>query len=73
MRSASSWLCAFSNALSIKTPVEKTQENPKKGEAAQPRLEFGSTDDFQLKQALNRLKGLPVIASTKAVAAVAPQ
>jgi carboxyl-terminal processing protease len=59
--------------LSIKTPVEKTQENPKKGEAAQPRLEFGSTDDFQLKQALNRLKGLPVIASTKAVAAVAPQ
>jgi carboxyl-terminal processing protease len=59
--------------LSIKTPVEKTQENPKKGEAAQPRLEFGSTDDFQLKQALNRLKGLPVIASTKAVAAVTPQ
>jgi carboxyl-terminal processing protease len=59
--------------LSIKTPVEKTQENPKKGEAAQPRLEFGSTDDFQLKQAMNRLKGLPVIASTKAVAAVTPQ
>jgi hypothetical protein len=36
-------------------------------------VEFGSTDDFQLKQALNRLKGLPVIASTKAVAAVTPQ
>jgi carboxyl-terminal processing protease len=58
--------------LSIKTPVEKTQESPKAG-AAQPRLEFGSTDDFQLKQAINRLKGLPVIASTKAVAAVTPQ
>ena len=58
--------------LSIKTPVEKTQESAKK-DAAQPRLEFGSTDDFQLKQALNRLKGLPVIASTKAVAAVTPQ
>jgi carboxyl-terminal processing protease len=60
--------------LSIKTPVEKTQESTRKaGEAAQPRLEFGSADDFQLKQALNRLKGLPVTASTKAVAAVAPQ
>jgi carboxyl-terminal processing protease len=58
--------------LSIKTPVEKTQEG-KKADAAQPRLEFGSADDFQLKQALNRLKGLPVIASTKAVAAVTPQ
>jgi len=59
--------------LSIKTPAEKAQELRKPGEAAPPRLEFGSTDDFQLKQALNRLKGLPVIASTKAVAAVAPQ
>ena len=34
-----------------------------------PRVEFGSTDDFQLKQALNQLKGLPVIASTKSIAA----
>ncbi len=34
-----------------------------------PRLEFGSADDFQLQQALHHLKGQPVIASTKAVAA----
>ena len=39
--------------------------------AALPRVEFGSADDFQLKQALNQLKGLPVIASSKAVAAQA--
>jgi carboxyl-terminal processing protease len=36
-----------------------------------PRVEFGSADDFQLKQALNQLKGLPVIASTKSIAAQA--
>jgi carboxyl-terminal processing protease len=64
-------------ALSIKTPAEKTQEkpgqSPKAGDAPQPRIEFGSADDFQLKQALNRLKGLPVVASTKAVAAMTPQ
>jgi hypothetical protein len=34
-------------------------------------VEFGSVEDFQLKQALNQLKGLPVIASSKAVAAQA--
>jgi carboxyl-terminal processing protease len=34
-----------------------------------PRIEFGSTDDFQLQQALHQLKGQPVIASTKALAA----
>ena len=34
-----------------------------------PRFEFGADDDFQLKQAMNHLKGLPVIASTKAIAA----
>jgi hypothetical protein len=36
-----------------------------------PRFEFGATDDFQLKQALNQLKGQPVIASSTAVAAQA--
>ena len=36
-----------------------------------PRVVFGSTDDFQLSQAMNQLKGLPVIASTKAVSAQA--
>jgi len=41
-----------------------------KGEigAALPRFEFGAGDDFQLQQAMNHLKGMPVIASTKAVA-----
>jgi carboxyl-terminal processing protease len=36
-----------------------------------PRVEFGSADDFQLKQAMNQLKGLPVLASSKAVSAQA--
>ena len=36
-----------------------------------PRFVFGATDDFQLTQAMNQLKGLPVIASTKAVSAQA--
>jgi carboxyl-terminal processing protease len=36
-----------------------------------PRFEFGAADDFQLKQAMNQLKGQPVIASSKAVAAQA--
>ena len=40
-------------------------------EAALARVEFGATDDFQLKQALNQLKGLPVIASSKPVSAQA--
>ena len=36
-----------------------------------PRFEFGAADDFQLTQAMNQLKGQPVIASTKAVSAQA--
>ena len=36
-----------------------------------PRVVFGSNDDFQLAQAMNQLKGLPVIASSKAIAAQA--
>ena len=40
-------------------------------EVLPPRFEFGSGDDFQLKQALNQLKGQPVFASNKAVAAQA--
>jgi carboxyl-terminal processing protease len=45
-----------------------------KSEAAAPpaaRVVFGSNDDFQLAQAMNQLKGLPVIASSKAVSAQA--
>jgi len=47
---------------------------PPDGAAAQPaapRFEFGSAEDFQLTQAMNQLKGQPVIASTKAVSAQA--
>jgi hypothetical protein len=36
-----------------------------------PRFEFGADDDFQLMQAMNHLKGQPVIASAKAVSAQA--
>ncbi len=43
-------------------------------EALPPRFEFGTADDFQLKQALNQLKGQPVLASNRALAAqVKPQ
>jgi hypothetical protein len=38
---------------------------------ALPRFEFGASDDFVLQQAMNHLKGQPVIASTKAMAAAA--
>ena len=42
-------------------------------EAARPLPEFGSAEDFQLQQALNQLRGKPVIAPTadsKTVAAI---
>ena len=45
-------------------PVQKTD-----AEALPPRFEFGAADDFQLKQAINQLKGLPVNASIKTVSA----
>jgi carboxyl-terminal processing protease len=47
---------------------------PKNGghvDALPPRLDFGSDDDFQLKQAMNHLKGLPVIDAMKALSAQA--
>ena len=40
-------------------------------DALPPRLDFGSDDDFQLKQAMNQLKGLPVIQSVKSLSAEA--
>jgi carboxyl-terminal processing protease len=40
-------------------------------DALPPRIDFGSNDDFQLKQAVNHLKGLPVIDSMKALSAQA--
>jgi carboxyl-terminal processing protease len=39
---------------------------------AAPRFDFGAADDFQLKQAMNHLKGEPVVASVRAIAASAP-
>jgi carboxyl-terminal processing protease len=38
----------------------------KKDAAPVPRFEYGSADDFQLKQAVNHLKGQPVVTSIKA-------
>jgi carboxyl-terminal processing protease len=48
--------------------------NEQIGTAPPPRFEFGSPEDFQLTQAMNHLKGLPVVASVKALSAqVKPQ
>ena len=50
------------------------QAVPKTGgqaDALPPRLDFGSDEDFQLKQAVNHLKGIPVIESVKALSAQA--
>jgi carboxyl-terminal processing protease len=60
--------------LKAKAAADKDGEkSPQKAtvEPTLPRVEFGSADDFQLKQALNQLKGLPVVASSKAVSAQA--
>ena len=57
-------------------PGRSRRTAPKEGRKPTPplpRFEFGGDDDFQLKQAMNQLKGLPVIASTKAVQAQATQ
>jgi len=58
------------------TPVKAQTDKPAAkvdAEALPPPLDFGSADDFQLKQAINQLKGQPVVASTKAVAQVKQQ
>ena len=55
-----------------KTAV-KTPDKPSTTEPTPPRFEFGAADDFQLTQALNHLKGQPVVASAKAVAQVKPE
>ncbi len=56
------------NADATKPPANSS------GTEVQPaasRIVFGSAEDFQLSQAMNQLKGLPVIASAKAVSAQA--
>jgi carboxyl-terminal processing protease len=42
--------------------IKKLEESPS-SQTLQPLPEFGSADDFQLRQALNRLEGKPVLAS----------
>ena len=68
------------DAVSLKVKSAAAQPGAKNGgklvpkldpDALPPRFEFGSSDDFQLKQALNQLKGQPVVGSTKALAAQA--
>ncbi|HYT98399.1 MAG TPA: S41 family peptidase [Casimicrobiaceae bacterium] len=61
---------------SIATPVKPPLPATPDGVQAAPpppRIDFGSDEDFQLKQALNQLKGSPVITSTKALQAQASQ
>jgi carboxyl-terminal processing protease len=56
-------------------PAAATQTEQQRAAAAQQkRYEFGSADDFQLKQAMNHLKGLPVetAKARESVAATAP-
>ncbi len=49
------------------TTSEESQKSESRiNSAAQRRYEFGSAEDFQLKQALNHLKGLPVETAKKA-------
>jgi len=52
------------------TPAPANPAGPQV-EAPLPRVDFGSDDDFQLKQAMNHLKGAPVIAKAKATTAQA--
>jgi carboxyl-terminal processing protease len=47
--------------------ARKKLEDESKRAATKPLPEFGSTEDFQLAQALNQLKGKPVIASKSIV------
>lgn len=46
----------------VKSPIDELEEEQRLAELEKNRkpLEFGSKDDFQLAQALNELKGLPV-------------
>jgi carboxyl-terminal processing protease len=57
-----------------KRDADKAKPQTTSGTTPPPRFEFGSADDFQLTQAMNQLKGLPVIANSKAISAqVKPQ
>ncbi len=51
-------------AAALETPVESPAESQAE-RPAPPRYEFGSAEDFQLRQAMNHLKGLPVETAKK--------
>ena len=52
-------------------PIAPELKPGAKIDALAPRLDLGSADDFQLKQAVNKLKGQPVIESVKSLSAQA--
>ena len=52
-------------------PSSEPGKDATKPDPALPRFEFGSNDDFQLRQAMNHLKGQPVIASVRVQQAAA--
>jgi carboxyl-terminal processing protease len=63
-------------ATSAETPSSAKpapSKEPVAKEPALPRFEFGSPEDFQLRQAINHLKGEPVVASIRAIAAANTQ
>jgi len=59
------------DAAKEKAAAKAPQNTEKTAEPPLPRFEFGSNDDFQLAQAINHLKGQPVIVSAKQVSAQA--
>ncbi|MFO1395898.1 MAG: S41 family peptidase [Burkholderiales bacterium] len=56
-------------AAAMLAPKPAEPNKAESAAAAMARFEPGGNDDFQLQQAMNQLKGQPVITSTKAVAA----
>jgi carboxyl-terminal processing protease len=53
----------------VTTPVPAAKPAAPATTPPAPRFDFGSAEDFQLKQAMNHLKGEPIVASIKSVAA----
>jgi carboxyl-terminal processing protease len=64
---------APSNAKAAPGLNDPAKPEAAKPEPALPRFEFGSNEDFQLRQAMNHLKGQPVIASIRAQTAASVQ
>jgi carboxyl-terminal processing protease len=62
---------AKATSAAAQTSVKPDKPAVKTEAAAPPRFDFGTQEDFQLQQALNQLKGLPVLATNKALSAQA--